>query len=172
MSYSATPWTAACQAPLSSTISWSLLKFLFIESVMLSNHFMLCFPFFCTQSFSGSGSFPMRWVFTSRQPKYWSISFSISPSNDYSGLISFRIGLISLQSKGLARVFSSTTAQNHQLFSTQPSLVQLSHLYMTTGKIIALTIWIFVAKVMSLPFNILCRFFIAFLPRSKCLLIS
>ena len=81
-------------------------------------------------------------------------------------------GLISLQAKGLSRVFSSTIIQRHQFFGAQPSLVHLSHPYMTTGETIALTIWTFVGKVMSLLFNMLSRFVMAFLPRSKCLFIS
>ena len=104
-------------------------------------------------------------------PKYWSFSFSISPSNEYSGLISFGMtGLISLQSKELSRVLSITTVQKHQFFGPQPSLWSNSH--MTIGKTIALTRWTFAIKVMSLLFNMLSRFVIAFLPRSKCLLIS
>ena len=109
-------------------ISQSLLKFMSIESVMLSNHLILCTPFsFCLLSFLGSGSSPesalhIRW------PEYWSCS--ISPSNEYSGLISLGLtGLILLQFKELSRVFSSTTIQKHQFFGTQ-----LSHLYMTTRK--------------------------------------
>ena len=108
-----------------------------------------------------------------RWPKYWSFSFNISPSNEYSGLISFTLtGLISLQSKGLSRVFSNTTVQKHQFFGAQLSLWSNSHSYMTTRKTIALTRWIFVGKVMSLLFHMLSRLVLAFLPRSKHLLIS
>ena len=89
---------------------------------------------FCPQSFSASGSFPVSQLFTSSGPNYWSFSFSISPSNECSGLISFRTGLISLQSKGLSRVFSSTTVWKHQFFGAQSSLWSNSHSYMTTGK--------------------------------------
>ena len=121
--------------------------------------------------------FPNISVFSSRSAlyirwsKYW--SFSISLSNDYSGLISFRIDcLISLQSKGLWRVFSSTTVWRHQFFGTQAFCIfLLSQPYMTTGKTVVLTIWTFVSKVMSLFFNMLSRFVIAFLARNKCLLI-
>ena len=125
------------------------------------------------QSFPTSGSFPMS-VLCIRWPKYWNFSFSISSSNEYPGLISFRMetGWISLLSKALSRVFSNITVQKHQFFGTQLSLVQLSHPYMTTGKNIALTIWTFVGKVMSLLFNVLSRLVITFLPRSKRLLIS
>ena len=110
----------------------------------------------------------MRW------PKYWSFSFNISPSKEIPGLISFRMDRwISLQSKGLSRVFYNTTLQNHQFFGAQFSVESNSHIhYVTTGKTIALTRWTFVGKVMSLLFNMLSRFVIAFLPRSKCLLIS
>ena len=110
----ATPWTTACQASLSITNSWSLLKLMSIESVMPSSHLILCRPLLLLPSifpsirvFSNESALHIRW------PKYWSFSFSISPSNEYSGQISFRIdGLISLQSKGLSRVFSNTTVQS------------------------------------------------------------
>ena len=114
------PWTAACQAFLSITNSWSLLRFVSVESVMPSNHLTLCRPLLLPPSI-----FPSIRVFTDesvlriRWPKYWSFSFSISPSNDYSGLISFRI---SSQSKGLSKVFFNTTVQKHQFFSPQLSL--------------------------------------------------
>ena len=118
-----TPWTAARQASLSITNSWSLLKLMSIESVMHSNHRILCHPFLLPPSI-----FPSIWVFSNesvpciRWPKYWSFSFSISPSNEYSGLISFRIDWwISLQSKELSRVFSNTTVQKHQFFGAQLS---------------------------------------------------
>ena len=116
-------WTAAHQASLSITNSQSLLKLMSIESVMPSNHLILCRPFLLLPSI-----FPSIRVFSNesvhiRWPKYWSFSFSISPSNEYSGLISFRIDWwISVQSKGLSGVFSNTTVQKHQLFSAQRSL--------------------------------------------------
>ena len=120
----ATPQTAACQASLSITNSGSLLKLMSIESVMPSNHFILICPFLLPPSI-----FPSIRVFSSesvlhiRWSKYWSFSFSISPSNEYSGLISFRrAGWIFLQSKGLSRVFSNTTVQKHQFFWAQLSL--------------------------------------------------
>ena len=101
----ATPWTAAHLSSLSITNSWSLLKLMYIELVMPSNHLLLCRPLFLLpKSFPASGSFPSQF-FCIRCPKYWSFSFSISLSNEYSGLISF--GLISLQSKGLSRIFSN-----------------------------------------------------------------
>ena len=126
-----TPWTIARQASLSSTIPQSLVKLVSIESVMLSNHLILCRPlsllpwvFPSIGVFSNESALHIRW------PKYWSFSFSISPSNEYSGLIPLRLtGLISLQSKGLSRVFSTTTIQKHQFFSTQPSLWSNSHMH-------------------------------------------
>ena len=120
----ATPWTTAYQAPLSFTVSQSWLKLMSIESVMLFNHLILCHPLLLLPSV-----FPSIRVFSNvsaahtRWPKYWSFSFSISPSNEFSRLISFRIDcLISLLSKGFSKVFSSTTIQKHQLFSAQSSL--------------------------------------------------
>ena len=106
--------------------------------------------------------------------KYWSFSFNISPSNEYSGLIPLALtGWITLQSKGLSRVFSNTTVQKHQFFQCSAFfIVQISHPYMTTGKTITLTRQTFVGKVMSLLFKMLSRLVIAFLPRSKHLLIS
>ena len=146
------PWTAARQASMSFTTSWSLLKLMSVELVMPSNLLVLChllllspstFPSF--RVFSNESTLHITW------PKYWSFSFHISPSNEYSGLISLGLtGLISLQSKGLSRVFSSTTIQNHQFFSTQPSLWSNSYIHIigckTIGKTIALTILTFLAK--------------------------
>ena len=114
-----TQWTAARQASLSITNSWSLLKLMSIKLVMPSKHLILCCPLLLPSItvFSSESLLHIRW------PKYWSFNFSISPSNEYSGLISFRwIGLISFQSKGLSRVFSNTTVQKHQFFGAQLSL--------------------------------------------------
>ena len=117
----ATPWTAACQASLFITNSWSLLKLMSIESVMPSNHLIICRPLLLWPSI-----FPSIRVFSNESvllitwPKYWSFSFSISPFNEYSGLISFRMDWLDL--KGLSRVFSNTTVQKHQFFSSQLSL--------------------------------------------------
>ena len=143
---------------------------------MPSNHLILCCPLLLPPSifpsirvFSSESALHIRW------PKYWSFSFSISLSSEYSGLISFGIDwLVSLQSRGLSRVFSNTTVQKHQFFSAQLFLYlqSNSHPYMTTGKIIALTRWTFVSKMMSLHFNMLPRFVIAFLLRSKRFIIS
>ena len=130
-------------------------------------------PLLPTSVFPSIRVFSSKSVLHIRWPKYWSFSFSISPSKEYSELISFgQTGWISLQSKGLSRIFSNTTFQKHQFFSSQLSLQSNSHPYMTTGKTIALTRWTFVSKVMSLLFNMLSRLGITFLPRIKYLLIS
>ena len=171
----ATPWTAARQASLSISNSWSFLKLMSIESIMPSNHLILCCPFLLPPSiFPSISVFSNESVLCIRWPKDWSFSFSISPSNEYSRLISAGLtGLVFLQSKGLSRVFSSTTVQKHQFSGTQLSfVVQLSQPYVTTGKTIALTRWTFVGKVMSLLFNMLSRLVIAFIPKCKCQLIS
>ena len=146
-----------------------------IESVMRSNHLILCLPLLLLPSifpsirvFFNESTLRIRWL------KYWCFSFSISPSNEYSGLISFRIDwfdLLAVQGtlKSLLQHHSSkASVLQHSAFF----MVQLSHPYMPTGKTIALTIWTFVGKVMSLLFNMLSRFIMAFLPRSKRLLIS
>ena len=163
---------SACQASLTFTVSQSLLKFMSIESVMLSNHLIVCLPLPLLPSF-----FPSIRVFSNklalhiRWPKYWSFSFSISPSN--SGLIYYNIDwfyLLAVQGtlKNLLQHHSlKASVLRHSVFS----LVQLLHPYVTTGKTIALTIQTFVGKVISPLFNMLCRFVITFLPRSKCLLI-
>ena len=142
---------------------------------MPSNHLILCRPLLLPPSiFPSIRVFSSESVLCIRWPKYWNLSFSISPSNEYSGLISFRIDWLDLLAvqgtlKSLLQHHSSK-ASSLQLSAF--FIVQLSHPYMTTEKIIALTRWIFVGKVMSLLFNMLARLIIAFLPRSKCLLIS
>ena len=139
---------------------------------MPSNHLILCGPL--PLLLSASGAFQMSQFLCISWPKYWSFSFSISSSNVYSGLLSFRIEwfyLLAVQGilKSLLQYHSSKSLiLKHSAFF----MVQLSHPYMTTGKTIALTMWIFVSKVMSLLFNMLSRLVIAFLPRSKHLLIS
>ena len=152
-----TPWTAAHQASLSFTISQSLLRLM----VMPSNHLILCHPLILLPSifpsirlFSNESTLPIRW------PKYWSFSFIISPFNEYSELISFRIDwfdLLAVQGtpKSLLQHHSSKASILH---CSAFFMVQLSHSYMTTGKTIALTIQIFVSKGMSLLFNMLSRF--------------
>ena len=142
-----------------------------IGLVMPSNHLILCYPQL-PSIFSNIRVFSKESALCTRWPKYW--SFSISPSNEYSGLISFRIDCFDLfvvqgTLKGLLQHNSSKASilQFSAFF-----MVQLSHPYMTTGKILALTTWTFVSKVMPLLFNMLSRLVIAFLPRSKHLLIS
>ena len=171
----ATPWIAARQAPLSITNSWTSVKLMSIKSVMPSNHLILCCPLLLLPSifpsirvFSNESALHMRW------PKYWSLSFSISPSNEHPGLISFRmdwLDLLAVQGtvKHLLKHHSSKASIfQHSAFIT----VQLSHPYITTGKTIALIRWTFVGKVISLLFNMLSKLVITFLPRSKNLLIS
>ena len=170
-----TPWTAAHQTYLPITNSLSSLKLMSIESVMPSNHLILCCPHLLPPSI-----FPSIWVFSNesalriRWPKYWSFSFSISPSSEYSGLISFRTDWLDLLA---VRGTIKSLLQHHSskasiLWCSALFIVQLSHPYVTTGKTIALTRGTFVGKVMSLLFNMLSRLVITFLPRSKCLLIS
>ena len=170
-----TPWTAECQASLSITNSRSSLKLMSIESVMPSNHFILCHPLLLQPS-----NFPSIRVFSNELalcigwPKYWSFSFSISPSNEYSGLISFMmdwLDLLGVQGT-LKSLLQHHSSKASILRCSALFMVQLSHPYMTTGKTIALTRRAFVDKVMPLLFNILSGLFIAFLPRNKCLLIS
>ena len=127
-----TPWTAVCQVSLSIINPWSLLKLMSVESVMSSNHLILCHPLLLPPSiFPSIRVFSNETVLCIRWPKYWSFSFSISPSHEYSGLISFGLtGWISLQSKGLSRVFfSNTTVGKHQFFGAQPSLWYNSHIH-------------------------------------------
>ena len=162
----ATPWTAALQASLSITNSWSLLKLMSIESVMPSNHLILCCPLLLLPSiFSSIRVFSNESVLCLKWSKYWSFSFSISPFNEYSGLISFRmdwLDLLAVQGtmKSLLQHHSSKASiLQHSAFL----IVQHSHSYMTTGKNKALTRQTFVGKVMSLPFNMLSRLVITFL---------
>ena len=158
MSGSSIPWSAACQASLSITNSWSPPKPMSIVLVMSSNHLILCHPLLLLPSifpsirvFSNESALRIRW------PKYWSFSFNIRPSNEHPGLISFRmdwLDLLTVQGtlKSLLQHRSSKASiLRHSAFFT----VQLSHQYMTTGKTIALTRWTFVGKVMSLLFNML-----------------
>ena len=175
VSNSVTPWTAACQASLSITNSHSLLKLMSMELVMPSNHLMLCLPLLLLPAiFRSIRVFSNEWVLHIRWPKYWSFNFSISPSNEYSELISFRmdwLGLLPVQ--GIPKsLFQNHSSKVSILWGSAFFIVQLLHPYMTTGKITALTRWTFVGKVMSLLFNMLSRLVITFLPRSKHLLIS
>ena len=165
-----TPWTAEHQDSLSITNSRNPPKPISIESVMSSNHLILCRPLLLPSSiFSSIRVFSNESVLTIRWPNYWSFSFSISPSNEYSGLISFRMDWLDfLEVQGTFRSLlqyhsSKASILRHSVFF----IAQLSYPYMTTGKIIALTRQTFVGKVMSLLFHILSRLVITFLPRSK-----
>ena len=152
------------------SLSWSLLRFVSIDLVMLSNHLKCCHPFLLlpsifpsTRVFSSESTLCIRW------PKYW--SFSISPSNEHPGLISFRMDWFDLVVQGtLKSLLQHHSSKASTLQCSAFFMVQLSHSYMTTGKTIALTTQTFGGKMMSLLFNTLFRFVIAFLPRSKCLL--
>ena len=170
-----TPWTAARQASLSTTNSRSLSKLISIESVMPSNHLILCHPLLLLppippsiRVFSNESTLRMRW------PNYWSFSFNISPFKEHPGLISFRIDwldLLAVQGT-LKSLFQHHSSKALILLHSAFFTVQLSHPYVTTGKTIALTRQTFVGKVMSLLFNMLSGLVITFLPRSKRLLIS
>ena len=171
----ATPWISARQASLSITNSWNSLRLTSIDSVMLSSHLILGRPLLLLSPippsirvFSNESTLRMRW------PKYWSFSFSVIPSKEIPGLISFRmdwLDLLAVQGtlKSLLQHHSSKASilQCSAFFT-----VQLSYPYMTTGKTIALSRWILVGKVMSLLLNMQSRLVIIFLPRSKRLLIS
>ena len=176
VSDSAMPWTSACQGSLSITNSQTLPKLMSIESVIPSRHLLLYRPLLLLPSiFSSIRVFSNESALSIRWSKYWSFSFNISPSNEHTQDWSPLgwTGWVSLQSKGLSRVFSNTTVQKHQfLLCSALFIVQLSHPYMTTGETIALARRTFVDKVMSLLFNMLSRLVITFLPRSKRLLIS
>ena len=171
----ATLWTAARQASMSITNSRSLLKLMSIKCVRRSNHLILCHSLLLLPSvfpsirvFSSESALRIRW------PKYWSFSFSISPSSEYSGFISFGIDWFDLLAvQGTLKSFlPHHSSKASVLYHSAFLMIQLSHTYMTTGKTIALIRWTVVGKVMSLFFNMLSRSFITFLPRSKYALIS
>ena len=171
----ATPWTAVHQVSLSITNSLSPPKPMSIESVMPSNHLILCRPLLLLPPiFPSIRVFSNEWTLHIRWPKYWSFSFKISPSNEHPGLISFRMDWLDLLAvQGTLRSLlqhhsSKASILQHSAFF----IVQLSHPCMTTGKTIALTWRTFVDKVVSLLFNMLSSLVITFLPRSKRLLIS
>ena len=169
------PWTAAHQAFLSIPNSWSLPKLMSIESVLPSNHLILCESLLLLPSiFPSIRVFSNKWALRIRWPKYWSFSFNISPSNEHSRLIPFRMdGLDLLAVQGtLKSLLQHHSSKESNLQCSAFFRVQLSHPYMTTGKTTGLTRWIFVGKVMSLLFNMLSRLVITFLPKSKRLLIS
>ena len=171
----ATPWTKACQASLSITNTQGLHKLMSIELVMLSSHLILCRPLPLLPPISLSiRVFSNESALRIRLPKYWSFSFSISPSKEHPGLISFRMDWLELLAvqgtlKSLLQHHSSKASI---LWLSAFFIVQLSHPYMATGKTIALTRQTFVGKVMSLLFHMLSALVITFLPRSKRLLIS
>ena len=164
-----------CSSPTPGIYSHSCLSSMSIKSVMPSNHLILCHPLLLPPSI-----FPSIRVFSNESglrigwPKYWSFSFSISPSSEYSGLISFRmdwLDILAVQGT-LKTLLQHHSSKASNLRCSAFFIVQLSYPYVTTGKTIALTRWTFVGKVMSLLFNMLSRLVIAFLPRSKRLLIS
>ena len=171
----ATSWTAAHQASLSITNSWIPPKPMSIKLMMPSNHLILCCPrlllpsiFPSIRFFSNESALCIRW------PKYWSFSLNISPSNEHPGLFSFRMDWLDFLAvqRTLKSLLQHHNSKASILQHSAFFIVQLSHVYMTTGKTIALTIWTFVGKVMSLLLYMLSRLVITFLPRSKCLLIS
>ena len=172
-----TPWTAAWLASLPFTISWNLLKLMFIESVMPSNYLTLCYPLLLPPSifpririFFNESVLPIRW------PKYWSFSFSISPANEYSGLISFRMDWLDLLAvpgtlKSLLQHHSSKASV---LWLSAFFTVLLSHMYTATGKTIALTRQTLVNKVMFLLCNMLCfleHFYFVLLRSLLCIIL-
>ena len=169
-----TPWTAACQASLSIIPTPRACSELAIESVMPSNHLIFCCPLLLPSVFPSIRVFSSESVLHIRWPKCWSFSFSISPSNEYSGLISFRIewfDLLTVQGT-LKSLLQHHSSKASILRCSAFFIVQLSHPYMTTGKTIALTRWTFVGKVKSVPFNQVSWLVLAFLPTSKHLLLS
>ena len=171
----ATPWTASRQSSLSITNSQSLLKFMAIKPVKPSNHLILCHPLLLLPSilpsirvFSNESVLRIRW------PKYWCFRFSISPSNEYSGLISFRMDWLDLLAveETLKSLLQHHGSKTSILWHSSFFIVQNLNLYMIPGKTIALMRWTFVGKIMSLLFTMLSILVIDSLPRSKHLLIS
>ena len=150
VSDSATPWTAARQASLSISNSQSVFKLMSFESVMPSNHLILCLPLLLPSIFPSIRIFCNESVLCIRWPKYWSFSFSISPSNEHSGLISFRmdwLDLLAVQGT-LKSLFQHHSSKASILWRSAFFMVQLSHPYMTTGKTVPWTIRTFVGKLM------------------------
>ena len=169
------PMDCRCQTSLFITNFQSLFKLMSIESVMPSNHLILCRPLLFTPSiFPSIRVFSKESVLRIRWPKYWSFSFNMSPSNEHPGLISIRmdwLDLLAVQGT-LKSLLQHHSSKASVLGCSAFFMVQLSHPYMTTGKTIALTRWTFVGKIKSLLFNMLSRFVITFLLKSKHLLIS
>ena len=167
-----TPWTVAHQASLPVTNTWSLLKLMSLDSVRLSNHLNLCRPLLLLPSiFPSIRVFSNESVLSIKWPKYWSFSFSIRASNEYSGLISFRMDWLHLLAvQGTPKSpFQHHSSKALILPCSAFFTVQLSHPYMTTGKTITLTRRTLVGKVMSLLLNMLSKLVITFLPRNKSL---
>ena len=172
VSNSAIPGTAARQASLLLPISRNLTKFTFITSVMPSSHFILWQSLLLPSVFAIIRDFSNELALCIRWPKYWSFSFSISPSNEYSGLISLKSDLFDLAVQGTLRnLLQYHSSKVSILLCSASFMVQLSQPCVTTEKTIALTIWTFVGRVMSLLFNTPSRCVIAFLPRSSCRMI-
>ena len=168
------PMDCRYQGSLSIINSRSLLKLMSVELVMPSNHLILCHPLLLPSIFPSIRVFSNESLLHIRWPKYWSFSFNISPSNEYSGLISFRmdwLDLLAVQGT-LSSLLQHHSSKASILWHSAFLIVQLSHPYMTTGKTMTLTRWTFVGKVMSLLCNMLSRLVITFLPRSERLLIS
>ena len=164
----ATPWTAVLQASLSTTSSQNLLKLMSIELVMPSNHLILCCPLLLLPPiFPSIRVFANESVLHIRCPKYWRFRSSTSPSNEYSGLISFRIDWLDLLAvqETLKSLLQHHSSKASILWHSAFFIVQLSHPYMTTGITISLTVWTFVDKVVSLLFNMLSTLVISFLPK-------
>ena len=170
----ATPWTASRQASVSITSSWSLFKLMSIKLVMPSNHLILCHLLLLPPSILPSiRVFSKESVLCITWPRYWSFSFNISPSNEYSGLISFRMDWLDLLAvQGTLKSLLQHHSSKASILKCLAFFISNSHIHMTTRKTIALTRQTFIGKVMSLFFNMLSRFVIAFLPRIKLLLIS
>ena len=170
-----TPWTAARKTSLPLTVSWSLLKLMSIESVMPSNHLILyCHLLLLPSLFPSISIFSSESVLHISWPKYLSFSFSIIPSNEYSGLISFRTDwfyLLAVQGT-LKNLFQHHSSKTSTFQCSMFFMVQLSHPYITPGKKHNFDYTDLCGKLMSLLFNMVSRFVIAFFPTSKCLLIS
>ena len=165
--------SVTCRVSLSITNSWSLLKLMSILLVMPSNHLILCHPLLLPSFFPSIRVFPSESVLHIKWPKHWTFSLIISSSNEYSGLIYFRIDwfdVLSVQ-RTLKSLLQHHSSKASILWWSAFFIVQLSHPYMTTGKTIALTRWTFVDKVMSLLFNMLSKLIVFFPPRSNHLLI-
>ena len=164
MSDSVTPWTEACQASLSITKSWSLPKLMSIESVMPSNHLILCYTLLLPSIFPSIRVFSNESVLCIRWPNYWNFSFNISPSNEHPGLMSFRMDWLDLLTvQGTLKCLLQHHSSKASIFQCSAFfIVQLSHPYLSTEETIALIGWTFVGKIMSLLLNMLSRLIMLF----------